>query len=88
MDLESEKRSRVAGVDKLVADPTDAPDSRDGAGSLAPLRSGRISAQTHARGAGGKTGLTTIAACALIALVITLALGHDPHLERGPEAAE
>jgi ACS family tartrate transporter-like MFS transporter len=32
-------------------------------------------------------GLTTIAACAVMALVITLALGHDPHLERAPEAA-
>jgi D-galactonate transporter len=33
-------------------------------------------------------GLVAIAACALVALVITLALGHDPHLERAPEAAE
>jgi len=33
-------------------------------------------------------GLTTIAACAVIALIITLSLGHDPHLERAPEAAE
>ena len=33
-------------------------------------------------------GLATIAACAVVALVITLALGHDPHLERAPEAAE
>jgi ACS family tartrate transporter-like MFS transporter len=33
-------------------------------------------------------GLTTIAACAVVALIITLALGHDPHLERAPEAAE
>ena len=33
-------------------------------------------------------GLTTIAACAVVALVITLALGHDPYLERTPEAAE
>ena len=33
-------------------------------------------------------GLVTIAACAVVALVITLALGHDPHLERAPEAAE
>ena len=32
-------------------------------------------------------GLATIAACAVMALVITLALGHDPHLERAPEAA-
>jgi MFS transporter, ACS family, tartrate transporter len=33
-------------------------------------------------------GLTTIAACAAAALVITLALGHDPHLERAPGPAE
>jgi len=33
-------------------------------------------------------GLATIAACALIALFITLALGHDPRLEQAPEAAE
>ena len=33
-------------------------------------------------------GLVTIAACAVVALGITLALGHDPHLERAPEAAE
>ena len=33
-------------------------------------------------------GLVTIAACAAVALVIALALGHDPHLERAPEAAE
>ena len=33
-------------------------------------------------------GLVTIAACAVVALAITLALGHDPHLERAPEAAE
>jgi len=33
-------------------------------------------------------GLVTIAACAVVALIITLALGHDPHLERAPEAAE
>ena len=33
-------------------------------------------------------GLATIAACAVVALVITLALGHDPHLERAPEAAD
>ena len=33
-------------------------------------------------------GLVTVAACAVVALVITLALGHDPHLERAPEAAE
>jgi len=32
-------------------------------------------------------GLATIAACALIALLITLALGHDPDLERAAEAA-
>jgi len=32
--------------------------------------------------------LLTIAACAVVALAITLALGHDPHLERAPEAAE
>ncbi|HXZ15569.1 MAG TPA: MFS transporter, partial [Roseiarcus sp.] len=32
-------------------------------------------------------GLVTIAACAVVALAITLALGHDPHLERAPEAA-
>jgi MFS transporter, ACS family, tartrate transporter len=33
-------------------------------------------------------GLVTIAACALVALVITLILGHDEQLERAPEAAE
>ena len=33
-------------------------------------------------------GLTLIAGFAVIALVIGLALGHDPHLERAPEAAE
>ncbi len=33
-------------------------------------------------------GLITIAACAAFAVAITLALGHDPHLERAPEAAE
>ena len=33
-------------------------------------------------------GLVTIAACAAVALAITLMLGHDPHLERAPEAAE
>jgi MFS transporter, ACS family, tartrate transporter len=33
-------------------------------------------------------GLATIAVFAVIALVIGLALGHDPHLERAPEAAE
>lgn len=33
-------------------------------------------------------GLATIAACAVVALGITLALGHDPHLERAPEPAE
>jgi MFS transporter, ACS family, tartrate transporter len=33
-------------------------------------------------------GLVTIAACSVVALVITLMLGHDPHLERAPEAAE
>ena len=33
-------------------------------------------------------GLTTIAAFAVVALVITLALGHDERLERAPEAAE
>ena len=33
-------------------------------------------------------GLVTIAACAAAGLAITLALGHDPHLERAPEAAE
>ncbi len=33
-------------------------------------------------------GLVAIAACAIVGLVITLALGHDPHLERAPEAAE
>ena len=36
----------------------------------------------------GKDELTAIAACAAVALVIALALGHDPHLERAPEAAE
>ena len=33
-------------------------------------------------------GLVTIAACAVVAMLITLALGHDHHLERAPEAAE
>lgn len=33
-------------------------------------------------------GLATISACAVVALGITLWLGHDPHLERAPEAAE
>jgi nitrate/nitrite transporter NarK len=33
-------------------------------------------------------GLVTIAAFAVIALVIALSLGHDPHLERAPEPAE
>ena len=33
-------------------------------------------------------GLASIAACAVVALVVSLALGHDPHLERAPEAAE
>ena len=33
-------------------------------------------------------GLVTIAACALVAMVITLALGHDAKLEHAPEAAE
>jgi MFS transporter, ACS family, tartrate transporter len=33
-------------------------------------------------------GLVTIAACALVALVITLMLGHDSELERAPELAE
>ena len=33
-------------------------------------------------------GLVAIAACAVVALAVTLALGHDPHLERAPEAAE
>ena len=33
-------------------------------------------------------GLVTIAACALVALVITLLLGHDSELERAPEPAE
>ena len=33
-------------------------------------------------------GLVTIAACALVALVITLMLGHDAELERAPELAE
>ena len=38
---------------------------------------------------GGFTwGLVTIAACAVVALIITLALGHDEKLERAPEAAE
>ena len=31
-------------------------------------------------------GLVTIAACPVIALVITLVLGHDQRLERAPEA--
>jgi MFS transporter, ACS family, tartrate transporter len=33
-------------------------------------------------------GLVTIAACALVAVVITLMLGHDAELERAPEPAE
>ena len=33
-------------------------------------------------------GLVTIAGCAVVSLGITLALGHDPQLERAPEAAE
>ena len=33
-------------------------------------------------------GLVAVASCAVVALVITLVLGHDPHLERAPEAAE
>ena len=33
-------------------------------------------------------GLVTIAACAVVALIITVALGHDEKLERAPEAAE
>ena len=33
-------------------------------------------------------GLVTIALCAVVALVITLMLGHDPELERAPEPAE
>ena len=33
-------------------------------------------------------GLVTIASCALVAMVITLALGHDASLEQAPEAAE
>jgi nitrate/nitrite transporter NarK len=33
-------------------------------------------------------GLTTIAGFAVVALAITLALGHDEKLERAPEAAE
>jgi ACS family tartrate transporter-like MFS transporter len=33
-------------------------------------------------------GLVTIALCALVALVITLMLGHDSELEKAPEAAE
>jgi ACS family tartrate transporter-like MFS transporter len=33
-------------------------------------------------------GLVTIAACALVAVVITLMLGHDSELERAPEPAE
>ena len=32
--------------------------------------------------------LVTIAGCAVVALAITLALGHNPQLERAPEAAE
>jgi sugar phosphate permease len=32
-------------------------------------------------------GLVAIALCAVVALGVTLALGHDPHLERAPEAA-
>jgi cyanate permease len=33
-------------------------------------------------------GLVTIAACAVVALVITLALGHDPELEQAPQLVE
>src|ERR1700688_4283052 len=33
-------------------------------------------------------GLVTIALCALVALVITLRLGHDSELEKAPEPAE
>ena len=33
-------------------------------------------------------GLLAVAGCAVVALAITLALGHDPQLERAPEAAE
>jgi MFS transporter, ACS family, tartrate transporter len=33
-------------------------------------------------------GLVTIAACAIVALVITLLLGHDAELEKAPELAE
>ncbi len=33
-------------------------------------------------------GLVTIAACAVVALAIKLALGHNPQLERAPEAAK
>jgi MFS transporter, ACS family, tartrate transporter len=33
-------------------------------------------------------GLVTVAACAVVALVITLTLGHDRQLEQAPEAAE
>jgi MFS transporter, ACS family, tartrate transporter len=35
-----------------------------------------------------KWGLVTIALCAVVALVITLALGHDADLEKAPEPAE
>jgi MFS transporter, ACS family, tartrate transporter len=33
-------------------------------------------------------GLVTIALCAVVALVITLMLGHDSELEKAPEPAE
>jgi len=35
-----------------------------------------------------KWGLVTIALCAVVALILTLALGHDPDLEKAPEPAE
>ncbi|MGB7973396.1 MAG: MFS transporter [Roseiarcus sp.] len=37
---------------------------------------------------GFRWGLVTIAACAVVAMVITLMLGHDAELERAPELAE
>ncbi|HXZ14577.1 MAG TPA: MFS transporter [Roseiarcus sp.] len=54
------------------------------AGYFGPFAMGWIKDATG----GFAWGLVTIAACAVVALAITLALGHDPHLERAPEAAE
>ena len=64
-------------------------DGRDEGGqeigiSFAPFVMGWIKDLTGGFG----WGLATIAACALVALFTTVALGHDPRLERSPEAAE